>query len=214
MLIDVEKKMREVTLNAPSYKELKQIYMARSIYMPTNLKEQDEDGVTKKTKAKYSMEEINFIQKNFCKGFNAYRGRPELKDLLEDIDQYMCELKNYNIQDNQVQNVKINFMRILGNFLITIPKVLINLLFVSHYFYKYLIFQSLAGLAMLTPLGILNKYLAEKARKEALAGSTVKVVGADVMASKKLATTIMLYPVLCLGFTAWFYYVISKLYAK
>jgi len=59
--MDVEKKMREVTLNAPSYKELKQIYMARSIYMPTNLKEQDEDGVTKKTKAKYSMEEINFI---------------------------------------------------------------------------------------------------------------------------------------------------------
>ena len=65
---------------------------------------------------------------------------------------------------------------------------------------------------MLTPLGILNKYLAEKARKEALAGSTVKVIGADVMASKKLATTIMLYPILCIGFTAWFYYVISKLY--
>lgn len=65
---------------------------------------------------------------------------------------------------------------------------------------------------MLTPLGILNKYLAEKARKEALVGSTVKVVGADVMASKKLSTTIMLYPLLCLGFTAWFFYVISKLY--
>jgi hypothetical protein len=65
---------------------------------------------------------------------------------------------------------------------------------------------------MLTPLGILNKYLAEKARKEALAGSSVKVIGADVMASKKLTTTILLYPFLCLGFTAWFYYVISKLY--
>lgn len=34
MLGQVEKKMREVTLNAPSYKELKQIYMAREIYMP------------------------------------------------------------------------------------------------------------------------------------------------------------------------------------
>jgi hypothetical protein len=65
---------------------------------------------------------------------------------------------------------------------------------------------------MLTPLGILNKYLAEKARKEALAGSSVKVIGADVMASKKLTTTILLYPILCIGFTAWFYYVISKLY--
>ena len=35
MLVQVEKKMREVTLNAPSYKELKQIYMAREIYMPS-----------------------------------------------------------------------------------------------------------------------------------------------------------------------------------
>jgi hypothetical protein len=35
MLVEVEKKMREVTMNAPSYKELKQIYMAREIYMPS-----------------------------------------------------------------------------------------------------------------------------------------------------------------------------------
>lgn len=35
MLMEVERKMRDVTLNAPSYKELKQIYMAREIYMPT-----------------------------------------------------------------------------------------------------------------------------------------------------------------------------------
>jgi glycerol-3-phosphate O-acyltransferase / dihydroxyacetone phosphate acyltransferase len=37
MLVSVEKKMREVTLNAPSYKELKQIYMAREIYMPERM---------------------------------------------------------------------------------------------------------------------------------------------------------------------------------
>lgn len=86
MLVEVEKKMREVTLNAPSYKELKQIYMARSIYMPSKITEQDGEGVTTKKKANYTIEEINFIQKNFCKGFNAYRSKPELKDLLEDID--------------------------------------------------------------------------------------------------------------------------------
>ena len=60
---------------------------------------------------------------------------------------------------------------------------------------------------MLGPLGVLNKYLAEKARKEALAGSSVKVIGVDVMASKKLTMTIMLYPINCLGFTLFFYYV-------
>jgi hypothetical protein len=45
----------------------------------------------------------------------------------------MNELKAFNIQDNQVKNVKINFLRILGNFLVTIPKVLINLSLVSFY---------------------------------------------------------------------------------
>jgi hypothetical protein len=39
MLVAVEKKMREVTLNAPTYKELKQIYMARELYMPSKRKE-------------------------------------------------------------------------------------------------------------------------------------------------------------------------------
>ena len=64
---------------------------------------------------------------------------------------------------------------------------------------------------MLTPLGMLNTYLAEKARKEALAGSSVKVVGIDVMASKKLATTVMLYPVLCFSFTLFFFFVTGSL---
>jgi len=63
---------------------------------------------------------------------------------------------------------------------------------------------------MLTPLGILNRHLAEKARKEALASSSVKVVGADVMATKKLSTTIMLYPVICLTFTLFFFYLLSS----
>jgi hypothetical protein len=62
---------------------------------------------------------------------------------------------------------------------------------------------------MLFPLGILNRHLAEKARKEALAGSTVKVVGADVMATKKLTTTMMLYPILCFGFSASFFIILD-----
>ena len=55
---------------------------------------------------------------------------------------------------------------------------------------------------MLLPLGILNKHLGEKARREALAGSTVKVVGADVIATKKLITTMVLYPFFCATFSS------------
>lgn len=63
---------------------------------------------------------------------------------------------------------------------------------------------------MLTPLGMLNTYLAEKARKQALASSTVKVVGIDVMATKKLTTTVTLYPILCFGFTMFFFFILGK----
>jgi len=64
---------------------------------------------------------------------------------------------------------------------------------------------------MLLPLGLVNRYMAEKARKEALAGSNVKVVGVDVMATKKLSISIMLYPFFCLGFSAFFFYILSYL---
>ena len=126
MLVQVEKKMREVTLNAPSYKELKQLYMAREIYMPERRLVASADK-----KTDFTAEEINEIQKKFFKGFQAFRGNEKLNELLEEIDLYMKELKAYNIQDSQVKNVNINFPKILGNVLTIIPILLVNLVFVS-----------------------------------------------------------------------------------
>jgi hypothetical protein len=62
---------------------------------------------------------------------------------------------------------------------------------------------------MLTPLGLYNRYIAEKARKDALAKSSVKVIGADVMATKKLITTVKLYPFIAGSFTCFYYYVLK-----
>jgi hypothetical protein len=73
------------------------------------------------------------------KGLQSFRGKPELQELLEDIDAYMKELKTFGIQDNQVKNVKINFMRILGNIIVVLPALLANLVFVSLVFNKWLI---------------------------------------------------------------------------
>jgi hypothetical protein len=64
------------------------------------------------------------------KGLQSFRGKPELQELLEDIDAYMKELKTFGIQDHQVKNVKINFMRILGNIIVVLPGLLANLVFV------------------------------------------------------------------------------------
>lgn len=126
--------MREVTLNAPSYKELRQLYMAREIYMPSSRS-------LGEGQRKFTVEEVNEINKKFFKGFQAYRSTPELKTLLEEVDIYMKELKTYNVEDYQVKSVRINFLRILGNFLVIIPKLLINLLFVRPPFLSHRAFQ-------------------------------------------------------------------------
>jgi hypothetical protein len=59
------------------------------------------------------------------------------------------------------------------------------------------------------PLGLLNRYLAEKERKRALAGSNVKVIGADVMATKKMITAMLMYPPLVISFSIFVYYLLS-----
>jgi hypothetical protein len=48
----------------------------------------------------------------------------------------MKELKTLNMEDNQVKNMNINFLRIFGNFLIIIPKILIYLIFVNLEIFK------------------------------------------------------------------------------
>ena len=90
MLLQVEKKMREVTLSAPSYKELKQLYMAREIYMPSSRS-------LGEGQRKFTAEETNEINKKFFKGFQAFRSKPELQTLLDELDIYMKELKTYNV---------------------------------------------------------------------------------------------------------------------
>jgi len=133
LLVEVEKKMREVTLNAPSYRELKQIYMAREIYIPSRKWEKE---AKKQDGKSYTLEDINEIQKKFTKGLQSFRGKPEMQELLEDIDAYMKELKTFGIQDYQVKSVKINFMRIIGNVIVILPALLANLLFVSSISYS------------------------------------------------------------------------------
>lgn len=73
MLVEVEKNMRDVTLSATSYKEMKQIYMARDIYMPRKLK-----TLTSK--------EENEVYKRFFKGFSQTRDRPEVIEVLQEIE--------------------------------------------------------------------------------------------------------------------------------
>lgn len=93
-----------------------------------------------------------------------------------------------------------SFLLLLVNFLYSLTRMTFSLIF------------AVPGILMLTPLGLVVTYFAEKERRKALASSNVKVRAVDVMASVKVAATLVLYPIYCILFTmAFFFFCRNKL---
>jgi parvulin-like peptidyl-prolyl isomerase len=65
MLKDLQERMREVIMTAPSYDELQAIYMARNLYLPKNIQG-------------FTPEQENEIYQKFSRGFNQMKDEPEI----------------------------------------------------------------------------------------------------------------------------------------
>lgn len=65
-LKDLEDRMREVVMTAPSYNELQAIYMARNLYLPKRLQS-------------FSPEQENDIYQRFSKGYSMLKEKPEMQ---------------------------------------------------------------------------------------------------------------------------------------
>ena len=87
MLKDLEERMREVVMTAPSVNELQAIFMARNLYLPKDL-------------SGFTDEQENEIYQRFSKGYNAMKDEPELQQLVEAITSYRQMLTLFNITDD------------------------------------------------------------------------------------------------------------------
>jgi glycerol-3-phosphate O-acyltransferase/dihydroxyacetone phosphate acyltransferase len=110
------------------------------------------------------------------------RENPEVQSIIEEVTDYRMQLKILNIRDSQVKDMKINIFHLFWNFMVSFVRCVFSLVF------------ALPGILMLIPLALFVSYFAEKERRKALASSDVKVKGVDVMASFKVAATLVLYP--------------------
>lgn len=177
----VEKKLRSVTFTAPSFYELRSVYLARELYLPSSKEEE------------FTEEEINELYKRFFQGYKAIKEEPDVKKLFNDVHEYGRELKALGIRDSQIYESHFKTMKILKKIGISLFRLMMSLLLV------------LPGLITLLPLGYVNRVLAEKERVRALNKSSVKAVAADVMASTKMLSTMILYPLTCSVFMTLFF---------
>lgn len=111
LLTQIENKLRGVTFTAPSFQELRSIYLARRLYLPTS-KEKD-----------YSEEEINELYKRFFKGYKQCRDEPEVQEVFKEVYEYSLNLKSLGIRDSQVFDTSLNTFDIFKKIFISLIRL-------------------------------------------------------------------------------------------
>lgn len=173
LLKQVEKALRSVTFNAPDEHTLNILRTMRRLYQGRV-----------KLPAKNFME----LNRRFAMAFGKFRDDDRFLDLVARVHDYMSKVKALGIVDRQVAELPP-----LGSPWVSF-KALIRLisLFV---FTVLLMLTTVPGWFIFAPMLLRVRFVAQAEAKRALAGSSVKVRGADVEASQKIISTSIWVPV-------------------
>lgn len=134
------------------------------------------------------------MNRRLVKGYAHFKDDPRIVDLRKSIVGYNKSLRILGIRDHQVAYAKFSIVQVVATLIYRLGKLAL------------LAIGTLPGFLLFTPVFIATKYLSAKKSKEALAASTVKLQGRDVMATWKLLIALALAPALYAFYTAAFTY--------
>ncbi|KAI9375294.1 hypothetical protein BJX61DRAFT_169231 [Aspergillus egyptiacus] len=169
-----------VTVTSPDYETLMVIQAARRLY---NIKGK-----------KLPLPMVVELNRRLVKGYSHFQNDPRIVSLRKSIADYNKQLRLLGIRDHQVEYAKFSFVKVIATLIYRLGKLVL------------LSIGTLPGLLLFTPVFITTKYISHKKSKEALAASTVKLQGRDVMATWKLLVALAFAPALYAFYTAAFTY--------
>ncbi|KAG9951692.1 glycerol-3-phosphate O-acyltransferase, partial [Aureobasidium melanogenum] len=159
-----------VTVTSPDYDTLMLIQAVRRLYNPKG--------------KKLPLPMVVELNRRLVKGYTTYKDDPRIVNLKKAILAYNKELMMLNIRDHQVSYAKFSIFKVIVTLLYRIGKLLV------------LAVAVLPGLVLFGPVFITGKVYSIKKSREALAASTVKIQGRDVMATWKLLVSMVVAPLL------------------
>jgi glycerol-3-phosphate O-acyltransferase/dihydroxyacetone phosphate acyltransferase len=124
------------------------------------------------------------VNTRLIKGYTQYEADPEIRNLSKLIKHYNDQLELLGIRDHQLKYARFSALRVLSSLLYRTGKLTI------------LTLGTLPGLALFSPIFNVARLYSHKKKREALAGSTVKIQGNDVMATWKILVAGGLAPLL------------------
>ncbi|CZT40927.1 probable CTR1 suppressor protein [Rhynchosporium secalis] len=159
-----------VTVTSPDYDTLMLIQAARRLYNPTG--------------KKLPLPMVVELNRRLVKGYTHYKDDPRIISLKKSVTDYNKQLRYLNIRDHQVDYASFSIPK--GIFLLIYRLGKISVLSIG----------VIPGLVLFGPVFVASKIISIKKSKEALAASTVKLQGRDVMATWKLLVALALAPIL------------------
>lgn len=165
----VHQALSAVTVSAPDYDTLMCIQAARRLY---------------NTGKKLPLPMVVELNRRLAVGFSKFKDDPRIIDLMDNVKGYNKQLHYLNIKDHQVAYAKMTLPSVIFTLLYRIAKLLV------------LSIGVIPGLVLFAPVFAASKIISHKKAKEALAGSSVKIQGRDVMATWKLLVAMAFAPVL------------------
>ncbi|KAL1965058.1 hypothetical protein VTN77DRAFT_6118 [Rasamsonia byssochlamydoides] len=173
-----------VTVNGPDYETLMVIQAARRLYN------------TKGKKLPLPM--VVELNRRLVKGYTHFKDDPRIVKLKNSVADYNRQLRLLGIRDHQVEYAKFSILQVVFTLIYRLSKLMA------------LAIGTLPGLLLFAPVFVATKVISKKKSQEALAASTVKLQGRDVMATWKLLVALAFAPALyafyTIVFTYWTYH--------
>ncbi|CAO3608284.1 unnamed protein product [Mucor hiemalis] len=162
--------LKSVTVNAANDQTLMVIQAARRLYKPAH--------------RRLHIAQVVDLNRRFVIGFNLYKNDPRVIDLQQKVLAYNQLLKYHGLRDHQVPEINLRGWR---TFCLLCYRVGILLVWGL---------LSFPGSILNLPIVVTAKALSAKKAKDALASSTVKIAGRDVLATWKFLVGLVLIPLL------------------
>ncbi|KAI8870993.1 hypothetical protein GQ42DRAFT_162320, partial [Ramicandelaber brevisporus] len=178
LLKEIQEGLMSVTVNTSDVETLQLIQAGRRLYRPK--------GRT------FSTGDVVELTRRFVRGYEMYKDVDEVKDIARRVSEYNKDLRYYGIRDHQVDSLQIGRRRAFAMLLYRVVLLLVMALF------------ALPGVLLYSPVFITAKLISRKKAKEAVAGSTVKIEGRDVIGTWKILVGLVLTPLLYTSY-AWIF---------
>ncbi|KAI5124541.1 hypothetical protein M0805_003063 [Coniferiporia weirii] len=166
----IYEKLKTVTLRAPDYETLMVIQAARRLYGTPG--------------QHLTLGQVVELNKRFLEAYQHFKDEPRVQKLKENVFKYNRAVRDLGLRDHQVPRAKPASWKTLG-----LLAYRLGLLIVWS-------ILALPGVILNGPIFILASVISRKKAREALAASSVKVAGKDVLATWKVLISLGVVPIL------------------